>query len=186
MFIDESGFLMSPLVRRTLAVKGQTPQLLHNVRHKGRGRDKVSVIGALTLSPKLHHLGLFFSSLVNDYFDHSAVAWFLRELLKHLRGPVIVVWDRGPMHQGPEIRQLQQDFPRLQFEQLPAYAPDLNPVECVWSYLKWGRLSNYAAPDPQTLDKTLFQELHCIRDDQDFLRGFWRASDLPLPRALLC
>ena len=186
VFIDESGFLMSPLVRRTLALKGQTPQLLHKIRHNGRGRDKVSVIGALTLSPKSQRLGLYFSNLINDYFDHVAVAWFVRELLKHLRGPVIIVWDRGPMHQGPDIRQLQQDFPRLQFEQLPAYAPDLNPVECVWSYLKWGRLSNYAPPDTETLEATVFNELHGLRTNQEQLRGFWQGSDLPLPYALLC
>ncbi len=169
-----------------MALRGQAPQLFHKVRHSGRGRDKVSVIGALTLSPKQQRLGLYFSSLINDYFDHTAVAWFVRELLKHLRGPVIIVWDRGPMHQGPAIRQLLQDFPRLQFEQLPAYAPDLNPVECVWSYLKWGRLSNYAAPDSKTLEATVFSELHCLRTDQDKLRGFWQGSELPMPRALLC
>jgi DDE superfamily endonuclease len=110
VFIDESGFLMSPLVRRTLALKGQTPQLLPKVRHQGRGRDKVSMIAALTQSPMLQHLGLYFSSLVNDSFDHSAVAWFLRELRKHLRGPVIVVWDRGPMHQGPDIGNCSKIF----------------------------------------------------------------------------
>lgn len=176
---------MAPLVRRTLALKGQTPQLLHKLRHSGRGRDKVSVIGALTLSPKRGHLGLYFSNLVNDYFDHVAVAWFVRQLLKHLRGPVIIVWDRGPMHQGPDIRQLQQDHPRLHFEQLPAYAPELNPVEYVWTYAKWGRLCNYAPPDPQTLDETVFIELHRIRRDQERLRGFWEGSDLPLPRALV-
>jgi putative transposase len=184
VFIDESGFLMAPLVRRTLAPKGQTPQLLHKVRHSGRGRDKVSVIGALTLSPKANRLGLYFSNLVNDYFDHVAVAWFVRQLLKHLRGPVIVVWDRGPMHQGPDIRQLQQDYPRLHFESLPAYAPDLNPVECVWSYVKWGRLCNFAPPDPQALDEAVFNELHRVRHNQQHLRGFWKGSSLPLPRAL--
>jgi putative transposase len=185
VFIDESGFLMAPLVRRTLALRGQTPQLLHKIRHGGRGRDKVSVMGALTLSPKRGRLGLYFSNIVNDYFDHVVVAWFVRQLLKHLRGHVIIVWDRGPMHQGPDIRQLQRDYPRLHVEQLPAYAPELNPVECVWSYLKWGRLCNYAPPDPETLDKTVFNELHGLRKDQKRLRGFWQGSDLPMPLALV-
>jgi putative transposase len=185
VFIDESGFLMAPLVRRTLAPEGQTPQLVHRVRHHGRGRDKVSTLAALTISPKNGRLGLYFTTLVNDYFDHVAVAWAVRQLLKHLRGPVIIVWDRGPMHQGPDIRQLQRDYPRLTIEQLPPYAPDLNPVECIWSYIKWGRLCNFTAPDSQTLEKHVFQELHGIRTNQQRLRTFWQGSELPLPRALV-
>jgi putative transposase len=175
---------MAPLVRRTLALKGQTPQLVHKIRHSGRGRDKVSVMGALTLSPKRGRLRLYFSNLVNDYFDQAAVAWFVRQLLKHLRGPVIIVWDRGPMHHGPDIRKLQQDYPRLHLEELPAYAPELNPVECVWSYLKWGRLCNYAPESPETLDEKILNELDCLRTNQECLRGFWQGSDLPMPLAL--
>lgn len=176
---------MAPLVRRTLAPQGQTPQLRHRVRHQDRGRDKVSSLAALTLSPKIGRLGLYFSNLVNDYFDHVAVAWFVRQLLKYLRGPVIIVWDGGPMHRGPDIRQLQQDCPRLILERLPSYAAELNPVECIWSYVKWGHLCNFAAPDPQTLEKHVFKELHGIRRNQQCLRGFWEGSDLPLPRALV-
>lgn len=177
---------MSPLVRRTLALKGQTPELLHKIRHTSGGRDKVSTIAALTLSPQTQRLGLYFSNLINDNFNHVAVAWFVRQLLKHLRGPVIIVWDRGPMHLGPDVRQLLHDYPRLQFELLPPYAPDLNPVECVWSYLKWGRLSNYAPPDTETLQDNIFTELYDLRTNQEKLRGFWQGSELPMPRALLC
>jgi putative transposase len=181
--VDESGFLMSPLVRRTLALIGQTPQLIHKVRHAGRGRDKVSVIAALTMSPKVARLGLYFSSLINGYYDSFTVAWFVRQLLRHLRGPVIVVWDGGPMHRGPEIRQLQADFPRLELTSLPAYAPDLNPVECVWSYLKWGKLPNHTAADSEELEQMIFDELHNIRHHHDFLKGFWQGSELPLSEA---
>lgn len=180
VFIDESGALLTPLVRRTLAPKGQTPILVHPARH----RQKVSLIGALTLSPKAQRLGLYFSSLINDSYDSFTVAWFLRELLKHLRGPVIVVWDRGTVHKGPDIRQLLSDFPRLSLELLPPYAPELNPVEQMWGYVKWDRLSNYVPRDTKELEQRLFEEIHMCRHDQDRLRGFWRGSELPLPRAL--
>lgn len=180
VLIDESGLLLAPLVRRTLAPKGQTPILKHRAKH----RDKVSLIAALTLSPQHKHLGFYFSSLVNGSFDGLAVAWFMRQLLKHLRGPVIVVWDRGTMHRGPEIRQLLADYPRLTLESLPPYAPELNPVEQVWTYLKWHRLSNLAPVDTTELDQIAFAELHSIRKNQPRLRSFWSGSDLPWPRAL--
>ena len=57
----------------------------------------------------------------------------MRQLLRHLRGKVIVIWDRGNMHRGDPIRQLLRDYPRLSIEELPPYAPDLNPVEQVLS-----------------------------------------------------
>jgi transposase len=177
--IDESGMLLSPLVRRTLAPKGQTPILLH----KAKDREKVSLFAALSISPKRQHLGLYFSSLANDSFDNSTVAFMLRQLLKHLRGHVLVVWDRGAMHRGPDIRKLLDDYPRLKLEPLPAYAPELNPVEQVWRYLKWTRLCNFAPKDLSHLDQVVFQELDKIRFDHKRLRSFWEASELPWPHA---
>jgi len=160
-FVDEGGLLLSPLLRRTLAPKGQTPVLLH----KAKDREKVSLIGALTISPGRQRLGLYFGSLIQDNFDNVAVAWFLGHLLRHLRGPVIVVWDNGPMHSGSSIRELQKKYSRLHLERLPPYAPDLNPVEHLWGYLKWSRLCNYAPQDSVELDRVAFQELDAVRLD---------------------
>jgi transposase len=171
---------MAPLLRRTLAPKGQTPIF----KQPGKQRQKVSNIAALTISPKRQRLGMYFSTLKNDFFDQSAVAWFLRQLLHCVRGPVIVVWDRGPMHQGDDIRQVLADFPRLSLEQLPAYAPELNPVEQIWTFLKWSRLCNFSPEDVDALENKVFQELHAARFDQKRLHNFFEASDLPLPRAL--
>ena len=139
----------------------------------------------MTLSPRRGHLGLYFSTLVNDYFDQTAVAWFLRQLLRHLRGRVILVWDRGAMHRGPIIRQLLKDHPRLTVEPLPPYAPELNPVEKIWTYLKWNRLCNLAPRDAVHLDKLIFKELHAVRYNQKRLRSFWDGSELPWPSRAL-
>jgi hypothetical protein len=64
--IDESGLLMAPLVRRTLAPRGQTPSLLQ----RGAHRKKVSVAAALWLSPRRDHLGLYFHTLADGSFDN--------------------------------------------------------------------------------------------------------------------
>jgi putative transposase len=177
VLIDESGVMLAPLRRRTLAPRGHPPIL----KQAGRHREKVSLIGALSLSPRRRHLGLYFSTLVNDNFEQSAVAWFLRQLLRALRGPIIVVFDRGNMHRGPEIRKLLHDHPRLALETLPPYAPELNPVEQIWSYLKWGQLSNFAPQNVVHLEKQAFTTLHRIRYDQKRLRSFWNGSELPWP-----
>ena len=143
--IDEAGLFLNPLVRRSWAKKGRTPVL----ESWGRHRDKVSVIGAVSVSPAARRLGLYFATDPKDYFDPSRVVGFLRDLLKHLRGKVIVVWDGGSNHKGPAIRELLGRNKRLTLERLPAYAPDLNPVEAVWGWLKYGKLPNFV-PDGST------------------------------------
>jgi len=140
--IDESGVLMAPLVRRTWAPRGQTPHL----DQSGGQRQKVSVAAALWLPPRRDRLSLSFATLVNGYFDNWQSAAFLEALLQELTGRVVVVWDGGSMHKGDAIHELaERCADRLSLEKFPPYAPILNPVEPVWSWLKYGRLCNFAS-----------------------------------------
>jgi hypothetical protein len=65
------------------------------------------------------------------------------------------------------------------------YAPMLCPVEPVWSWLKYSRLCNYAPHNALELNGRVVAELAAIQDDQELLRSFFHASDLPLPLTLL-
>jgi hypothetical protein len=58
----------------------------------------------------------------------------------------------------------------------------LNPVEWLWSWLKWERLSNFAPLDVRELNARVIAELATKQDDQEFLRNLFHASELPLPR----
>jgi hypothetical protein len=103
-----------------------------------------------------------------------------------LAGRFVVVWDGGPMHKGDPIRQLATHCAdRLTLEALPPWAPELNPVEPLWGWLKYDRLCNYTPHDAHELDGRVVAELAAIRDDQVFLRNLYHASELPLPRTLL-
>ena len=166
--------MLGPLVRRTLAPRGQTPKILV----RGRHREKVSVIAALTLSPKRRRPGLYFRTVPNGSFDGAGVAAFLRQLLRHLRGEVIVIWDRWSGHGGAPVRSVLADNPRLTLEQLPAYAPVLNPVEHLRSHLKWSALSNFAPTDHRDLDRAIHPALERITRGQSLLLGFWRGARL--------
>ena len=180
--IDESGLLMAPLVRRTLAPRGQTPSLLQ----RGAHRKKVSVAAALCLSPRRDHLGLYFHTLADGYFDNWYVTAFLEAMLPDLPGRFVVVWDGGTMHKGEPIRALEAHFAdRLSVEWLPPFAPMLNPVEPLWSWLKYSRLNNFTPRDPVELDGRVITELTAIRGDQAFLRNLFHASELPIPLTLL-
>lgn len=138
VLIDESGAFLSPLVRRTLAPRGRTPIL----KVPGRKRQKVSLIAGLWIAPRRHRIGLYFQGYGDRQLTQHEAAAFLRDLLRHLRGPVHVVWDRGNTHNGEAIRKVLKDYLRLTLHWLPPHAPELNPVEYLWSHIKYGRTAN--------------------------------------------
>lgn len=80
-------------------------------------------------------MNLFF-----DFFERNIVgedaADFLRHLLRHLPGHVIALWDNANIHRGVPVRKLCSRCKRLHLEAFPPYAPELNPAEHVWSFLK--------------------------------------------------
>jgi putative transposase len=168
---------LAPLLRRSQAPRGHTPVC----EQPGGHREKVSTIAGLSLSPVRQHLGLYFQTFPDGYVTAPAAAAFLGELLKHLRGKVIVVWDRGPIHRGPALRQLLQRFPRLSVEYLPPYAPDLNPVEQLWNHLKYDQLANLVPSSVLHLNCLVKATLEVAGEDQQRLRSFYNASELPFP-----
>jgi hypothetical protein len=181
VLIDESGFFLNPVVRRTWAARGRTPVLTGFGRH----RDKVSTIAAITVAPRRRRVGLYWKTDPAHYIDAAGVVAFLRDLLRHLRGKVVVVWDGGSNHKGPAIRELLSRFPRLHLERLPAYAPDLNPVEMVWSYLKHGRLANLVPRDVRHLDRVVGAELARLRGRPQLIRSLWAGAKIEFPEGTL-
>jgi putative transposase len=178
IFTDESGFLMLPLVRRTLAVQGHTPVLSHRARH----RDKVSVAAALTLSPARGHANLYYQTYPGRYVNAAVYAQFLRRVvLRHVpaRRAVVLVHDQGNMHKGPCLRALCGDCPRLDLNPLPPYAPELNPVEYLWNFEKDKALSNFVPQDVRQLNAAVDDHLRAVRHDQSRLRSFFASTPLP-------
>ena len=98
VFADESGFQLIPNVIQTWAPQGQTP--IH--RHRQGRRDKISVISGISVSSKRYRLGLCYL-LFLDNIGQEEVCRFLQELLRHLRGPVIVLLDNSSTHQGEPV-----------------------------------------------------------------------------------
>jgi transposase len=150
----------------------------------GGHRKKVSVIGAITLSPRTRRLGLHWSTRVDGYFNAAEVIGFLRCVLGSLPGKVVVVWDGGSNHKGLAMRRFLARNKRLHLERLPAYAPELNPVEAMWSWLKYAQLSNFVPDDLAQLDREINRRLKRLRDNRDLLRALWEGSELPFPEKL--
>lgn len=173
VFADESGFLLIPSVRRTWAPRGRTPILRHHYR-----RDRISAISAVSVSPRRRHVGLYYDLHAKN-IQQDEVCRFLRQLLRHLRGHVIVVWDNGRIHAGMPIRELCRCYPRLHLESFPSYAPELNPDEGVWKLTKED-LANGCADDIMELGRELLRSLKQTGRSQARLRGCIRGSELAL------
>lgn len=173
VFADESGFLLIPNVVRTWAPQGQTP--IH--RHRQGRRDKISVISGISLSPRRHRLGLYYL-LFFDNIGQEEVCRFLRELLRHLHGPLIVLLDNSSTHKGNPIQQLQRQHRRLRIEYFPSYAPELNPDEGVWSQAKQ-ELANSCPKDVDELMEDVLRPIDGVRNSAKKLRGCILQSELP-------
>ena len=175
-FTDESGFLMLPLLRRTLAPRGHTPVL----RHKASHRDKVSVAAALTPSPARGHVSLYYQTCPDAHVDVEVYAGFLNAVLRQVRNPLVLVHDRGNVHRGEPMRAPGGRFARrLDVNLLPPYAPELNPVEYLWTHAKCEELANFAPPDVPRLDRAVVECMEDARRDQHRLRSFFAESPLP-------
>jgi transposase len=177
VFLDESGFSLTPSVRRTLAPRGRTPVLECWDR-----RDKFSAISCITLSPFQGRPGLYFQLLpLNKTVHAEDTVAFLKELRRQLRGPFTVVWDRHNIHsKSRAVRAFLAEHPEIAAENFPGYIPDLNPDESVWSWTKYGRLSNLAARNAEDLWDHVVEALIDLKFQPQLLQAFIRNAEIPV------
>jgi transposase len=138
VWVDESAFYLLPLAVHTWAPKGQTPVL-----HVPLTRDHLSVISGITLDGRL------FLQLQDHAYNAEGVVAFLQSLLDQIVGPLTVIWDGAPIHRSHVVQDFLREgaAKRLHLERLPSYAPDLNPDEGIWNYLKRVELANVCCHD---------------------------------------
>lgn len=166
--------MLQPVVRRTWAPRGQTP-----IHYSWDRRDRLSAISAITVSPERRRLGLYF-----DICDHNIVTddfeTFVEGILRRLQGPIILVIDRWQVHRAGASRLLRRYSSRVEIEWLPPYAPELNPVEQVWSHTKYADLANYIPDDIVSLGHAVAASIRSTRSQTSLLRSFFRHCKLEL------
>ena len=108
----------------------------------------------------------------------AEVCRFLRELLRHLRGALMVLLDNSSTHHGEPLHNLLRQHPRLHIEHFPAYAPELNPDEGVWSLAK-RELANSCPHDVDELTEEVIRSINATRTSPEKLRGCIVQSELP-------
>lgn len=168
--------MMMPYVAKTWGRRGCTPVLYHRARH----RQRVSAIAALSLSPARRNVGLFLQTTRKRGINQQMVLGFLRPLLRHLRGEIVLIWDNINTHRGAVVRKWIEKRHRLHVESFPTYAPELNPVEWYWNDGKCHALANHGLEHVEDLHRRVIAHGKRTARNQPKLRQLLASGQLPL------
>ena len=156
---------------RTYAPIGQTPIL-----HEHLSREHLSAISAINLEGKLY------MHEQDRALRGPDVVRFLRHLLRWIAGKLLVIWDGSPIHRSKAVREFLNDgaASRLHLEQLPGYAPELNPDEGIWKHLKCVELKNVCCRSLCELRSELRKAKERLRHKRHVILGCIRQPGLEI------
>ena len=168
-FVDESGLYLLPGVVKTYGLKGHTP-----VVDEWQTRDHLSVMGALTTDGRVYTL------VRRKSLTGVETVEFLLHLGRQIKGPLLVIRDRSPIHRRANVTEFAAAVGAdgLRLEPLPAYAPDLNPVEWLWRHLKEVEMANLTCLDLEELHQEFHLALGRIRGKHRLFPSFFEGAGL--------
>jgi transposase len=121
----------------------------------------------------------FYFRLFPGAIRSPQVIEFLQHLRRHLSGKLLVIWDGLPSHRSRVVKEfVAAQKGKLQLEFLPAYAPELNPVEYLWGYWKQHEVANFCPKDFAQLSQYARQALRRMRRRPPLVKAFWKQADL--------
>jgi len=167
VFIDESGLSERPHRCRTWSPRGQTPVLQYHFNWK-----KLSAVAGVTWWN-------FYFRLYPGSIRSPQVVNFLTHLMRHLPGNLLIIWDGLKSHRSRMVRDyVKAQQGRLWIEFLPAYAPELNPVEYLWGYWKTHELPNLCPKTFDQLSHHARRALRRMRRRPKLVTAFWKQAEL--------
>jgi transposase len=163
VWVAEAAFYLLAGVIRTYAPRGQTP-----VIYVPLTRDHLAVISGIT------EQGQLLVQMQAYAFKGPDVVRFLKHLVCQLAGKLLIIWDGAPIHRAQAVKAfLAAGAARhICLEPLPGYAPDLNPDEGVWNYLKFVELRNVSCHDQDELKHELRLAIARLRQKPELIRSF--------------
>jgi len=167
VFIDESGLSERPCRARTWAPRGQTPVLQYSFSWK-----QLSVIAGVSF-------WRFYFRFFPGSIKSPQVVQFLKALTATIGKKLLIVWDRLQAHRSRLVKQYLEGLDgQVALEYLPAYAPEFNPVEYIWGYLKHHAMPNFCARDLGDLKARASRHLRSMQRRGRLVTAFWRQAEL--------
>jgi transposase len=169
VFVDQSGLYLLPGKVRTYAPVGQTPILRAPL-----SREHLSAMGGITPEGKLYLM-----VPERAYLGEDGVG-FLKHLVRHIAGKLLVLWDGAPIHRSWVVKEYLSNGAahRIHLEQFPGYAPELNPAEGIWNYLKRVKLKNSCCQSVSHLSYELRKAKERLRHKTNIILGCIRQPGL--------
>lgn len=164
--------MVSPL-KRTWAPKGHPPIVYTSLTHSVR----INLLGALLVSPARNKFRLRMHSHTSNLRGEEVLA-FLAHLLRYVAGPLVLVWDKHPIHQRKTVQDFVARHPRLHVYTLPTGTPELNPAEGIWSQVD-EYLAGTAPRTREELRGNVLAGVARTRKSQRRLRACLLGSQLP-------
>ncbi|MEV0564889.1 transposase [Dactylosporangium sp. NPDC050588] len=181
VFEDEAGQTLRPPKARTWGRRGHTPV----VPVSGKGSGRISIAGLVCVKPG-QRSRFIYRTIVHRgrkgerrSFSETDYIRLLDAAHQQLGGPIVLCWDNLNTHVSAAMRQLIAARDWLHVIRLPAYAPDLNPTEGVWSHLKRS-IGNLAVQGVDHLQATVKHRLKRIQYRPDLIDGFLAHTGLML------
>ncbi|MET8358906.1 transposase [Micromonospora sp. NPDC005171] len=180
-FQDEAGQVLRPPVAKTWARRGRTPV----VEISGKGSGRVSIAGLVCLKPGERGRLMWRTRLhrgrkgERGSFGEDDYIAFLDQAHQRLQAPIVLIWDNLNTHVSRRMHALIAARAWLTVIRLPAYAPDLNPTEGVWRWIKRG-LTNPAARGVDHLAELVKRRLRACQQQTDLLAGFFASTGMTL------
>jgi transposase len=167
VFVDESGLSTRPTRARTWAPRGQTPLLQETFNWKS-----LSIIGGLALLR-------FYFQIHPGSIKGPQVVEFLRHLQRHIPRKLLVLWDGAAIHRSALVRDyVAGTRGRIQVARLPAYAPELNPVEYMWGHLKTHEIANLITTQASELSFEATAALRKMRRRPSIITACYTQAEL--------
>jgi hypothetical protein len=173
-FFDETGFLTLPYSDRTWGPIGQTPVLRHRLRH----REKLTVLGSLTVSPARRRCRLYAGFLPGRSVYYDDLIDHFRRLRRTFRTPLVILLDNLKQHKRKELHNWCAAVGDVHLECFPTYAPELNAIEGVWGHGKCVTAAGRLVDNAEQL-QYLAREAIDAASEQHLLKGFIRRTGLP-------
>jgi transposase len=168
LFWDESGFRADTVHGKTWGLRGQTP-----IVHRPGQRQSVSAASAVSAR------GDFCFCTYAGALNGELFVELLRQLMHRRKKPVFLVLDGLPAHKRALVRDyVQSTGGKLSLHFLPGYAPDLNPDELVWSYVKRTGTARRPLQKGEKRRERIDQELAEVRDHPQLVRSFFQAPSV--------
>ena len=167
-FLDEAGFQSDPPLGRTYGLKGHTPI----VATSGQ-RQSINVISAV--NPQ----GAFWAASYEGKLNAETFVAFLGDFMKGQKGKVFLVVDGHPAHKANLVKAYMEKLKgRLELHFLPPYAPDLNPDEFVWNYMKNTGVSKKPLRKNESLRARVEEDLLAIKNNVALVMSFFNAESV--------